>query len=44
VHPPAVRDCIACHDPHSSDNKNQLKKPLSGGEKENLCLGCHKTG
>jgi predicted CXXCH cytochrome family protein len=44
VHPPAVRDCITCHDPHSSDNKNQLLKPASGGEKENLCLSCHKTG
>ena len=30
--------------PTSSDNKNQLLKPLSGGEKENLCLSCHKTG
>jgi len=44
VHPPAVRDCLACHDPHSSDNKNQLLKPVSGGEKENLCLNCHRTG
>ena len=44
VHPPAVRDCLVCHDPHSSDNKNQLLKPLSGDQKENLCLSCHKTG
>jgi predicted CXXCH cytochrome family protein len=44
VHPPAVRDCTKCHDPHSSENKNQLLKPASGGEKENLCLSCHKTG
>jgi len=44
VHPPAVRDCLKCHDPHSSDNKNQLIKAESGGEGENLCLGCHKTG
>ena len=44
VHPPAVRDCLSCHDPHSSDNKNQLLKPTSGGEKDNLCLSCHKTG
>ena len=44
VHPPAVRDCLACHDPHESDNKNQLLKPTSGGEKENLCLTCHQTG
>jgi predicted CXXCH cytochrome family protein len=26
VHPPAVRDCLTCHDPHESDNKNQLKE------------------
>ncbi|MDR3739281.1 MAG: cytochrome c3 family protein [Terracidiphilus sp.] len=44
VHPPAVRDCVTCHDPHVSDNKNQLLKPLSGDAKENLCLSCHKTG
>src|SRR5579875_1963898 len=44
VHPPAVRDCTSCHDPHASDNKNQLLKPVSGGEKENLCLSCHQTG
>jgi predicted CXXCH cytochrome family protein len=44
VHPPAVRGCTNCHDPHSSDNKNQLLKAVSGGEKENLCLGCHQTG
>src|SRR5437879_8451628 len=23
VHTPAVRDCLKCHDPHSSENKNQ---------------------
>jgi len=44
VHPPAVRDCLSCHDPHVSDNKNQLLKPMSGTEKENLCLSCHQTG
>ena len=44
VHPPAVRDCVKCHDPHSSDNKDQLLKATSGDEKENLCLSCHKTG
>jgi predicted CXXCH cytochrome family protein len=44
VHPPAIRDCLTCHDPHTSDNKNQLLKPMSGGEKENLCLTCHQTG
>jgi len=43
VHSPAVRDCVKCHDPHTSDNKNQLLKPLSG-EKDNLCLTCHKIG
>jgi predicted CXXCH cytochrome family protein len=44
VHPPAVRDCLGCHNPHHSDNKNLLLKPTSGGEKENLCLQCHRTG
>ena len=45
VHPPAVRDCIKCHDPHTSDNKNQLLKPTSGATKDdNLCLTCHNKG
>jgi predicted CXXCH cytochrome family protein len=45
VHSPAVRDCLTCHDPHNSDNKNQLKKTLSGSTKDdNLCLSCHTQG
>ncbi len=44
VHTPAVRDCMKCHDPHASDNKNQLLKASSGDAKENLCLSCHKIG
>jgi len=45
VHPPAVRDCVKCHDPHVSDNKNQLLKPTSAAEKNsNLCLQCHDIG
>jgi predicted CXXCH cytochrome family protein len=44
IHPPAARDCLTCHDPHETDNKNQLLKPESGGAKENLCLSCHQTG
>jgi len=45
VHPPAVRDCLKCHDPHTSDNKNQLLKPTSGATKtDNLCLQCHNIG
>jgi predicted CXXCH cytochrome family protein len=44
VHKPAVRDCRNCHDAHQSDNKYQLLKPTSGGQKENLCLTCHDTG
>jgi predicted CXXCH cytochrome family protein len=44
VHPPAVRDCVKCHDPHSSDNKNQLLKPASGEKGKNLCLDCHNQG
>lgn len=44
VHPPAVRDCLKCHDPHSSENKFQLLKAEAGDQKENLCLSCHNTG
>lgn len=44
VHSPAVRDCLACHDPHTSDNKFQLLKATSGDSKDNLCLTCHKQG
>src|SRR5208337_1919526 len=44
VHEPAKRDCLKCHDPHSSDTQFQLLKPTSGGAKENLCLTCHTTG
>jgi predicted CXXCH cytochrome family protein len=44
VHSPAVRDCLNCHTPHASENKNLLLKPASGDEKENLCSSCHKTG
>ena len=44
VHPPAVRDCTKCHDPHQSDNKNQLLKPTSGDKGANLCLDCHTQG
>jgi predicted CXXCH cytochrome family protein len=44
VHPPAVRDCVKCHDPHQSDNKFQLLKPTSGDKSTNLCLQCHTQG
>jgi predicted CXXCH cytochrome family protein len=44
IHPPAVRDCLKCHDPHTSANKYQLLKPTSGGAEENLCLTCHTKG
>lgn len=45
VHPPAVRDCVKCHDPHTSDNKYQLRKAESGDTKDtNLCLTCHNMG
>ncbi|MGB9253392.1 MAG: cytochrome c3 family protein [Candidatus Korobacteraceae bacterium] len=44
VHPPAVRDCVKCHDPHQSDNKYQLLKPTSGDKGQNLCLECHAQG
>ncbi len=44
IHPPAIRDCVKCHDPHTSPNKNQLLKPTSGDKDANLCLSCHDTG
>jgi predicted CXXCH cytochrome family protein len=44
IHPPAVRDCLKCHDPHSSPNKNQLLKAESGDKNTNLCLTCHSQG
>jgi predicted CXXCH cytochrome family protein len=44
VHSPAVRDCLKCHDPHTSDNKFQLVKATSGEKKDNLCLTCHTQG
>ena len=44
VHPPAVRDCLKCHDPHTSDNKNQLLKATTGDKNDNLCLTCHEVG
>ena len=44
IHPPAVRDCLTCHDPHTSANKNQLLKPTTGDKKDNLCLSCHTQG
>ena len=45
VHPPAVRDCTTCHDPHTAENKNNLLKPASGTTKgENICLKCHGKG
>lgn len=44
VHPPAVRDCTTCHDPHTSDNKNQLLKATAGDKGQNLCLQCHTKG
>ena len=44
VHPPAVRNCLTCHDPHVSDFKNQLLKSTAGEKKDNLCLTCHKEG
>ncbi len=44
VHPPAVRDCLKCHSPHTSDNKYLLIKADSGEKDQNLCLTCHTMG
>jgi len=35
--PVAVRDCVACHQPHSSTHKSLLKESLSG-----ICAKCHQ--
>ena len=45
IHSPAARQCLQCHDPHTSENKNQLLKATAGGTRdENLCLSCHSIG
>ena len=45
AHPPALRDCLKCHNPHASDNDHLLLKPTAGaGKDDNLCLGCHQIG
>ncbi len=44
VHQPAIRECLTCHDPHTSANKFQLLKATSGEKKDNLCLTCHTQG
>jgi predicted CXXCH cytochrome family protein len=44
LHPPVGQDCSICHDPHSSPNKDHLRKSLSGGKTDNLCLKCHNYG
>lgn len=45
MHPPAVRDCVKCHDPHESDFPNHLLKAEVGDtRKDNLCLQCHNIG
>ncbi len=35
--PVSVRDCLACHVPHSSENPSLLQRSLSG-----ICDKCHK--
>ena len=44
IHPPQVRDCLKCHDPHKSESQALLLKPTSGGQTQNLCLSCHDVG
>jgi len=44
VHPPSIRDCLKCHDPHKADNPALLIKPTSGDQTQNLCLTCHDVG
>ncbi|MBI5710055.1 MAG: hypothetical protein HZC42_07095 [Candidatus Eisenbacteria bacterium] len=35
-HPPATEDCLACHDPHGSDERRMLKARMN-----DLCFQCH---
>src|SRR6202007_2965896 len=44
VHKPAVRDCLTCHDPHTSDFKNQPQKGHAGEEKEQSVLTLPQPG
>ena len=44
LHPPSLRDCLKCHDPHTAANKDQLLKATSGDKTQNLCLSCHDIG
>jgi predicted CXXCH cytochrome family protein len=44
VHPPILRDCLTCHEPHASEHKALLKKSTAGDKDANLCLECHTTG
>lgn len=44
VHPPVAENCLSCHSPHASENKNQLLKATSGDGAANLCLSCHSKG
>lgn len=43
-HAPVTKNCLLCHDPHNSPNKDQLLKPTSGDKDGNLCLKCHTQG
>lgn len=45
IHSPNTRDCLKCHDPHTSDNDHLLVEADSGATKaDNTCLQCHTTG
>ncbi len=37
VHPPVLKDCTGCHDPHSGDLQFRLK----ADKQKDLCLTCH---
>jgi predicted CXXCH cytochrome family protein len=39
IHPPATKDCLACHRPHSSIEPWLLRKQAA-----QICLGCHDVG
>ena len=44
MHDPVAKDCLTCHDPHTSANDHLLLKPMTGEKADNLCLTCHDQG
>jgi predicted CXXCH cytochrome family protein len=39
---PMQLGCTTCHNPHGSDNTNELRKSITVADSTNLCIQCHK--